>query len=261
MRSLAVLLGFIALIVACKKDDEPRFIDEPSDEVVTYQVYLFDNQISGYKKYINDEFAEQTDYFDSDSIIEMVRTDAYGEVIERVFYSMNENNLAESAIDSVFSTSGLYVAQLEYEYQDDYLIKAVINWKNLGAVIDSGQFMVIKTIENDNIASVNESFPNWSSGCTDYFQYGEQLNKIDIINLTPGITGRISKNLIEQATWNNGCPCGPSSSIPSSAFQYELNNDGYVTKMIETCTPCYHLISPGEVIRNVKTTIFEYDNR
>ncbi|MBP6977231.1 MAG: hypothetical protein PHD61_09100 [Bacteroidales bacterium] len=40
IRYLTLLLGFIAMIVSCKKDDEPRFIDEPSDEVVKYQVFL-----------------------------------------------------------------------------------------------------------------------------------------------------------------------------------------------------------------------------
>jgi len=44
MRYLAVLLGFIALIVSCKKDDEPRFIDDPSDEVVKYQIFLSGDQ-------------------------------------------------------------------------------------------------------------------------------------------------------------------------------------------------------------------------
>jgi hypothetical protein len=261
MKKSILILGLITLIIACNKEDEPKFIDEPSDEVVKYQIYLFDNQISGYKKYINDEFAEKADYYDSDSVIEMIRTNASGDVIEKVTYRMNDNYLARSATDSVFSDSGLYVAKLEYEYQNDYLIKAVINWKNLGAVVDSGQFTVTKTIDNDNIDNVNTSFPNWLSGCTDYFEYGDQLNKIDIINLTPGITGKISQNLREHASWNNGCPCGPSSSIPLSDYEYNLNENGYVTRMTETYTPCYHLISPGEVIRTVKTTIYEYDIR
>ncbi len=261
MRYLTVLLGFLVLIVSCNKDDEPRFIDEPSDEVVKYQIFLSGGQISGYKKYINDEFTEKSDYYDSDSVIEMIRTNDSGDIIEKVIYRMNDNHLAQSATDSAFSTSGLYVAQLEYEYHGDFLVKTNVFWKNIGAISDSGRFTATKTIENENIISVNTSFPNWASGCTHYFEYGDQINKIDIINLTPEITGKINRNLLMYASWNNGCPCGPSSSIPSSAFQYKLNNDGYVTKMIVTYTPCYHLNSPGEVIRTVKTTIFEYDLR
>ena len=261
MRNSIIALGLILLFASCNKDDEPRFIDEPSDEVVKYQVYLSDNQISGYKKYINDEFIERADYYDSDSVSGMIRTDTAGDVIEKATYRMNENDLARSATDSVFSGSGLYVAELEYEYQDDFMIKAVVHWKNSGTVSDSGLFTITKTIEEENISSVNTSFPNWASGCTDYFKYGDQLNKTDIINLTPRITGKISKNLIVHASWDNGFPCGPSSSIPFSDFHYDLDQNGYVTKMIETYTPCYHLISPGEVIRTVTTTLYEYISR
>ncbi|MDD5695868.1 MAG: hypothetical protein PHD61_11270, partial [Bacteroidales bacterium] len=201
MKNIFYLLGLIFLILSCNDKDEPKFIDQPADDV-TYQVYLTDNQISGYKKYIKDEFAEKADYYDSDSLTQMIRTSAAGEIIEKVSYEMSDNNLALSATDSIFRPGLIYVATMDYEYQDGFMIKSNVHWKNIGDNTDSGIFTVTKTIENENIVSVNNSFTNWISGCTNYFEYGDQLNKLDIQSLTPGITGKISKNLIAQATWN-----------------------------------------------------------
>lgn len=84
---------------------------------------------------------------------------------------------------------------------------------------------------------------------------------IDVIDFSNGITGKISKNLIEHASWNSGCPCGPSCSVSCSDFEYQIDNEGYITKMIEIYTPSYHSSSSEEVVKEIRTTIYEYNAR
>ena len=43
-----------------------------------------------------------------------------------------------------------------------------------------------------------------------------------------------------------------------SKYLYELDQDGYVTKMTETYTPSYHLPQPEGVTKTVYTTLYEY---
>lgn len=114
-------------------------------------------------------------------------------------------------------------------------------------------------ISGENIVSSNVSFPNYSSGCTDYFEFDNNPNIIDVRYFSNGITGKISKNLITHASWNNGCPAGPSMTISTSDFEYGLNSGNYVSVMREIYTPCYHMGDTKEVTRTIRTTIYEYN--
>ena len=261
MKNNFLFLISIVLIISCDKEEEPSFINIPSDEIIRYQITVENNQIAEYVKYVNDIQLESTVFQDFDSVVYMIRTNASNEIIYKKTYHIANSDLASSAIDSSFSEYGLYVANLEYEYNNGFLINTNIDWKREGENADSGQVYIGKTIENENIVEINESFPDWPSGCTDYLKYNNLINKLDIRNLTNGITGKISKNLVQHATWNSGCPCGPSSSVAYSDFNYELDENGYVVKMSEIYTPCYHLSTAEEVTRTIKTTIYEYNVR
>ncbi len=261
MKNNFLFLILIVLIISCNKEKEPTFINIPSDEVIRYQITVENNQIAEYVKYVNDIQLESTVFQNFDSVVYMIRTNVSNEIIYKKTYYIDNTDLASSAIDSSFSENGLYVANLQYEYNNGFLINIIIDWEREGENADSGQIYIVKTIENENIVKINKSFPDWSSGCTDYLKYYNLINKLDIRNLTNGITGKVSKNLVQHATWNSGCPCGPSSSVAYSDFSYEFDDNGYVVKMTETYTPCYHLINAEEVIRTIKTTIYEYNFR
>ncbi len=260
MKIKFLFLIFIVLIISCNKE-EPNFINIPSDEITRYQITIENNQIVEYVKFVNDIQLESTVFQDFDSVVHMIRTNTSNEIIYKKTFYITDNDLASSAIDSIFSDNGLYIANLDYEYQNGFLINTTIDWKRNGENADSGQVYISKTIENENIIEVTKSIHDWTSGCTDYLEYNNKINKIDIKDLANGITGKKSKNLIQYATWNSGCPCGPSSSVAYSDFNYELDVNGYVVKMTETYTPCYHLTTAEEVTRTIKTTIYEYDVR
>jgi len=247
--------------MSCDKKDKPIFINDASDGILKYQINLIDNKILEYSKFVNDELIETTSFNDLGSIVEMITTNASNLITKKITYSIGDNHLANSAIDSSFSNYGLSVAKLDYEYQNTFLLTTIIDWKRFGEFADSGQMTITNIIEGDNIISSKESFPSWPSGCTDFFRYNSEKNKIDIKNFTSEILGKPSKNLISHTTWNNGCPCGPSSSEAYSDFRYELDNNGFVTKRIETYTPCYSYSFAEEVTRKIKTTIYEYNAR
>lgn len=114
---------------------------------------------------------------------------------------------------------------------------------------------ILRTIEDENVVSFYVREP---TGCTDQYSYNNEINKIGLDFLN-GITGKASKNLREHKSWNKGCPSGPSSSIATSDYKYELDSEGYVIRRIETFTPCYHVTDPGTVTRTISTTVYEYN--
>lgn len=261
MRHLKLFIGLFLILISCNKDDGPNFINQTSDETVKYVINLSSLKIIDYSKYINNELIETTSFQNTDSTIVRLTRNSENEITYKSIFLLGNNALAISCIDSSFSEYGLYTAQLDYEYDNDFLIETTIDWKRFGDNADSGQVYITRILENENISSSNFAFGNWTSGCTDYFSYNSTFNKIDVKDFSNGITGKISKNLIEQASWNNGCPCGPSRSIAYSDFKYEIDENGYLTKKVETYTPCYHLSFSNEVTRTISTTFYEYNTR
>ena len=250
VKNALIILGLILFLSACKKDNQPKFIDKPSDELVKYVIELSCSEIIEYSKYINNEFVEVTKFYNSDSVIEVIRKNEADEVIYKTIYHIGTNGLAETSVSSI-GVQGLDIYQSNYKYADGF-------WVERNSILisneDSIEVYITRTIENENVTRVKAVVP---SGCTNRYGYNNEINKIDL-NFSNGITGKWNKNLVEHASWQNGCPCGPSSSIAASDYKYELDSDGYVTKMIETYTPCYHVTDPGTVTRTISTTLYEY---
>lgn len=171
---------------------------------------------------------------------------------------MGENSLATSCIDTGFRTDALYIGISAFEYENGYLIKETISWKVLGEDSDSGRVYNTRTFENGNMSTLNKAYPDWMSGCNDLYNYTNEPNKIDVIDFSNGITGKISINLVKHISLRSGCPCGPSSSLACSDYDYKINNDGYISRRLETYTPCYHLSFSEVVTRMMRTTIYEY---
>ena len=251
MKNTFLFIGLLFIISACNKD-EPKFIDKPSDELVKYVIDLSGSKITEYSKYINDEFVEVTTFYNYDSVIEQSRKNVVDEVILKTVYHMGSNGLADSSVSINYGTQELDVYRTQYNYADSFLVEINAIWTSDDNSVD---VHILKTIEDENIVS---SFVEEPSGCTDYYRYNNEINKIDL-DFYNGIIGKASKNLKEYKSWQNGCPCGPSSSIAFSDYKYELDSEGYVTKMIETYTPCYHTTDPGTVTRTISTTVYEYN--
>lgn len=260
MKYLNILILLFLILTFCNKDDEPKFINQNSDEIVKYVINLSGMKIINYTKYINDELIESTSFQESDTTIIRLTTNAENEIIYKRIFRVGNNTLAQSCIDSSFSEFGLYAAKLYYKYENDFLIETTIDWIQFGDYSDSGRVYITRNYINENLTSLSETSPDWPLICSDLFDYYSIINKIDVKDFSNGITGRISKNLIKHVSWNSGCPCGPSSSTSHSDFKYETDEDGYITKMTETYTPCYHT-SAEEVTRTIRTTIYEYNAR
>ncbi|NUQ23820.1 MAG: hypothetical protein HUU34_07695 [Saprospiraceae bacterium] len=272
MKNITLILGLIILTISCNKGDETKLTtneitDEITDEVTNepsvqkitkYHITIEGNMISKYEKYFNDVLIETAVFQNFDSVLYMIRTDSSNEIIQKMIYYIASNGLASSAIDSSFSYQGLIVRNLEYEYQDGFLISTIVDWERFGTIVGSGQSTISRTIENENISLTERSSHNGYHivSCIDYFQYNSLINKIDIIDFSNGITGKISKNLIQYARWNQGCPCFSSSTTAYSNFFYEFGTNGYVTKKIENYTPCTHITKPVSSIEMI--TIYEY---
>ena len=257
MKQSIIIFQVFLIFISCSKDGDPNF-NSNYDDIVKFSIHHSGLKISKYSKYINDILIETTDFYDSDTIIEKITRNSNNQTTYKKTFKLGSNLLAESCIDSSFNDNSLYVSNLAYEYENGYLIKVSINWKNIGSVVDSGVVYIDKVIENENAISSTESSDDWVMECTDQIDFNDISNIIDVENFSNEITGKINRNLPQHTLWNYGCPCGPSSSVAYSDYSYETENNGQITKKIETYTPCYHISTATTVTRQIKTTLYEY---
>ena len=171
-------------------------------------------------------------------------------MVSKTVYQLNADGLAGSSVDSSFSNEGASAYRSEYKYANGYMIERTTHYDYEGEI----PVIIHRTVENGNITEIELISP---ANCLNRYSFNESLNKIDL-NLSNGITGKWSKNLTNNVSWNNYCPCGPSMTIASSEYKYELDANGYVIKKVETYTPCYHLPIFGKVTRTITTTFYEY---
>ncbi len=249
MKNILIPLLIILVFAGCKKDDESMFIDEPADEVTRYVIHLSGTKITEYKTYINDTLKKVINFYFSDSTAEVITKDENGKMVAKTVYQLNEDGLAVSSVDSIFSENGFTTFNTEFKYSEGFMIERTIYYENELPVI------IRTTIENENIIEVEVRVNNHS--CFDYYGFTEMINKIDLY-FSNGITGKWSKNLADHVSWNNNCPCGPSMTTSKSEYRYELDADGYVVKEVEIFTRCYHLPASGKIKRTIYTTFYEY---
>lgn len=258
MRYLKLFIVLSFMVISCNKEDEPSFKYLISADITRYVIELSGTQIISYTKYTNDVLTETVSFHFSDSEVVRLTRNSQNQIAHKRVYQMGGNSLAASCIDTAYSTNALIIGRSSFEYENGYLTKETYNWKVLGEGSDSGQVFYTRTIENGNVSSVNEAYTNWMSGCNDLYSYTNEPNRIDVIDFSNGLTGKISKDLVEHISWRSGCPCGPSSSIAYTDYEYRTNSDGYITSKLETYTPCYHLSFSEEVTKTLRTTIYEY---
>ncbi len=251
MKNILILLLTILTFIGCKKDEEESiFEDKPAKNVVKYVIYLSGTKITEYETYVNDTLKRITNYYFSDTLVKVIAKNTEGKTVAKTIYQLHNGGLATSSVDSSFSDEGSSAYRSEYKYSNGYMIERAIYYD------DEGEIPVIinRTVENENIIEIELVSP---ANCLNRYWFNESLNKIDL-NFSNGITGKWSKNLTNNVSWNNFCPCGPSMTIASSEYKYELDANGYVIKKVATYTPCYHLPISGKVTRTITTTFYEY---
>ncbi len=252
MTKVCLIITIAFLILSCKKD-KPDFNYVESTDITKYVIHLTGNKIDHYSKYLN-EVLQQTVYFtDKDSIIEVITKNGTDKVISKCIFFIGSNGYAVSSVDSCFNDTTLaYYYGCSYQYSNEFMVQKTINYKTYGDNSDSVTVIIDYEISGNNIASTRNSF-----GCRSIYEYKSDFNMIDVSHFSNSILGKINQNLISHVSWNNGCPCGPSSTIAYSDYIYGFYGNNYVSKMIEIYTPCYHS-DTEEVIRTVRTTIYEY---
>ncbi|NOX84422.1 MAG: hypothetical protein GXO86_00420 [Chlorobi bacterium] len=255
MKYLILSLGLILLLASCHKNGEPKFINEKADEI-KYVINLSADKITSYSKYVDNKLTETSTFFDHDTVAGWITKNPQNKITFKSTFMMGNNSLADSSIDTGFIQNGLYVALTHYKYKNDFMVYSTTYWEQSGDNPEAGESQFSKTIENENVVSMQDIH-----GCIDYFNYNNDINKIDIQDFSNGITGKKNKNLVKHVSWENGCPCGPSCSFAYSDYQYKLDNNGYVTKMTETYTPCYSEPASDKITRTIRTTIYEYNTK
>jgi len=261
---LLVLLLSIVLFNNCSEKDDaykkdvPEFFYKYSDQVVKHVIHLTGSWITEYGTYINDNYVERTVFHDNDATFENITKNPQNEITyKRTFYKGKDGN-ATYCIDTGFFSGSYHLARLDYEYENDFATSIAIDWQRTGTNPDSGTVLITRTIGDENIRSIKISEDGMPAMCTDYYSYNETLNKVDVRDFSNGIIGKWSKNLVIRVTWRAGCPTGPSMTEAYSNYEYELDQDGYVTKMTEIYTPSYHTSLSEGVTRTVSTTLYEY---
>jgi len=260
VRYTGFLLVILILFSSCNKNEKQTFINQYKNEITKYALDISSSDliINSYKKYINDELVSTTIYEIADTSVIRLTIDAGNQLTHKRIYITGNSNLAVKCIDSIYNGQTLITADLHLSYDNEYLVSIYKNWIQIGENPASGESLETRIIEKENILSVNKSAPGNPSGCTSHFNYTGLINKIDIQDFSNRWLGKINKNLVKHVSWNNGCPCGPSMTVAYSNFEYETDENGFVTKMTETYTPCYHMTFTEEVFRTVTTTKYEY---
>jgi hypothetical protein len=252
---LFFVLAGLMLLASCLKDDEPKFVDEASGDVIKYRISLTEDlQIHAYSKYRNGGFVDTTFFIDQDSIIERITLNSNAVVKRRIIYRLDGDEYARSSIDTNFE--GMTVSRTEYSYKNGYLVRSIDNWYTIGET-DTIRLVLEYEIKDGNISGMIES-PGAGLGYTTHFDYNNLQNKLDVRDFSNGITGKIAKNLLSHVDWRTNLGAAPSTTSADSDYEYDMDPSGFVIEMTEIYTPGYHF-EAETVTRTVYTTLYEYD--
>src|SRR3989304_5964142 len=177
MKHYFLLLVIILVTSTCNKDDEIRFVDSYSTEISYTIEYFSDLSISKIEKFRENKLEQIISYdYTENTVIKKIK-DSNGEIRSVSYYYLGDNNFAINSVDSTYGSSGLTVAKVEYFYNaENYLQKSVTSWKTykIESGIDSASYTQEFKYGNNNLESIT------IFECTDYFQYTDNLQKIDL---------------------------------------------------------------------------------
>jgi hypothetical protein len=248
-----LLFSGILFVAACLKNDDEDcqtfkysyIINLQNDKLISYSIY---------EQNTNSLLEEVTYYYLNDQIIEIKIMN--GVMVSKHVYH-TANGLTTESYDTIFrndTVTDLYYHK--YDHSNERLDLKETEYKHLTAEITEIFNLTTRFTYSDaaNIIEQSNTVNTGGGGftCKDRFSYSGKQSKFDVINFNSEITGEISNNLREQATYNTGCPAGPSYTFPTSTFNYEINDAGYVIYMTKS-------YSSDESISSVTKSSFEYN--
>lgn len=255
MKSQWLLISLLLLLLASCKKDKPEYVDSYSSSITKYVIHHNGGKISSYELYLNDQLSYQTNFQFSDSIVVETTTTDSGEVVSKCVYNLGPDGYAASSTDSAFRDGSLSsITQTVYTYDNGYLVGRIHYFQETGDS-EIREIMQNYAWSSDNMSASFVTQNGFS--CNNGYDYSDIPNLMDVRTFSNGITGKNSKNLIAHASWNNGCPSGPSQVPGYSDFTYITNANGYVTSMTTCYTPPYNT-DPDYIYRQFSTTTYSY---
>ncbi len=230
----ALMFVFFFGIVTCKKDKQTikeshfSYKITLSKDLTLQRIEYFTSDILSYVKYF--------EYFNDSVVVtqKFVSSDFH---IKSAFF-LNNKGFATTCIDSVFSFSKLSQLSIyQFRYNSDgYKTSSVNHWNeyNNGQIEHTGVDSVSFIIDNGNSISDYGS----DLGCSFYYEYNSQENRIDINTFLGSFNGRINKNLM--LSYHTNCHSSSGTSPAFNNYEYQLNDSNMVVRKIDNYTPSNH---------------------
>lgn len=253
--SIKKIIQFCLIVVLtgnCVKDESGT--DSLPCKYNSYQITLTPGlQFSKVVFYQSDTLVYKMDYSYLPNLIKTVKKDKNNVVLSVSRYYLNYKNLADSCIDSAFYSSILNVILSKYQYDNndykiagDFISKSIVN----DTITSISANQLTYQIADGNLVSYNIN-----GYCSEFFEYNDLQNKLDIISFLGNYCGIMNKNLTK--TFTSGCHTSPSTVTAKKDYTYTLNSEGFVTEKITIYTPSYHATSQKPNPEKIITT-YEY---
>ncbi len=234
--------GFISLftiLIGCSKD-----LNSLNFKSYKYKIYLNNDLIINKVEYFESEKLNYTEFINNKmGLVEVTQESNTENFYRKTFYYLNSNNQADSSIDSVYYNSNFRKSKTFYEYDTN-------GYKINSKYVASNIFILNYHYQDGN--NINITFP---SGCSDYFEFDNRINKINLDPFFLGdIIGRKNTNLLESIRSN--CHYAPSTAPPKSRFAYSLDEKGFVVKKTEDWRSDHQ--DDQDPIKEIRITKYEY---
>lgn len=222
--------------------------------VKTYNVTISltnDHKILAVEFYSSDTLSYKMKFNYTPDLIRITKTDKKDYLLSVSNYYINSIGLADSCVDSSYYNSKLSnICTSSYKYNSDrYRISSVIV---INQVLYNPSIITIEL----SFGIINGNLKSTSHGgfCSEFYDYTQLENKLNIISFLGDFIGQKSINLMKSS--NSNCHTTPSTTPPSSEFYYKLNSNGLVKERVEVYTSSYH--NDQKSLREKRITKYEY---
>lgn len=234
------LLLLPVIISGCSKEEEiPEFhyktIVTLTNDLKILQVDFYSSDTLSYKK----TFSYKVDE------VEELEINNKGILRRKTIFYLDSLGLASHCIDTIFNNSSSTTMIFNYQYDSAGYLKET-EFENYSP---GYSLLMTYKIEGGNVVELT-----FGGSCSEYYNYSYQINKLDLISFLGDFAGKRNSNL--RKSYYSGCHSAPSTSPPSSTYEYKLNSNDFVTQRIEYYTPGHH--SDTEVTIEKRITDFEY---
>jgi hypothetical protein len=226
----------------CSKNSDDIQVDN-----INIRITLSDNLRILKVDYFNAYSSDSIKFNYKDSIVEKI----FSNNNRKIVYYLNEgSSLADSCVDSIFSSTFLSdVTICRFKYDNNGYIKST---ERIYRHFFPDNKSIVETVNLINdIVDGNVSSVSYSGYYSDRYEYYEYENKLDIINFLGDFNGKRNTNLIK--SYQDGCLShSPRIHID---YEYVLDSEGFVKEQVKTYSYCY---ADGEIRKQKIIINFEY---